>query len=334
MTGNSRIVLASRPSGNVTLHNFRAETVTLPALADGQILTRNLLLSLDPYMRPRMSELRSYTPPFELGAVLTGGVVAEVIDSKNPRYQPGDHVMGMLGWEQHSLSDGRALRKLDPNAAPLAAHLGVLGMPGYTAYHGMLRICQPKEGETVFVSAATGAVGAVAGQLAKLKGARAVGCASTDEKCAFAVKELGYDACFNHTKRRDYAAVLEELCPKGIDADFENVGGPIFHAVFHKMNDFGRIAFCGAIAEYQDATPRPGPDKMFMMVQRRLVMQGFIVSDHIGQMGDFVRDVGQWIKDGKIRYHETLIDGLDKAPQAFIGLLKGENFGKLIVKIA
>ena len=172
MTGNARIVLASRPSGNVTLQNFRVETVALPALADGQILTRNLLLSLDPYMRPRMSELRSYTPPFELGAVLTGGVVAEVIDSKNPRYQPGEHVMGMLGWEQHSLSDGRALRKLDPGAAPLAAHLGVLGMPGYTAYHGMLRICQPKEGETVFVSAATGAVGAVAGQLAKLKGAR------------------------------------------------------------------------------------------------------------------------------------------------------------------
>lgn len=333
MTRNTRIVLASRPTGEVTSGNFRLETAELPALADGQILTRNLLLSLDPYMRPRMTEMNSYTPPFELGATLTGGAVAEVIDSKNPRYQRGDHIIGMLGWEQHSVSDGRLLRKLDPKAAPLTAHLGILGMPGYTAYHGMLRICQPKAGETAFVSAATGAVGAVAGQLAKLKGARVIGCASTDEKCDFAVKELGYDACFNHRKRSDYAAILDELCPKGIDADFENVGGPIFHAVFHKMNDFGRIALCGAIAEYQDTKPRPGPEKMFTMVQRRMLMQGFIISDHMAQMGEFVREAGQWIKDGKLRYHETVVAGLDKAPAAFIGLLKGENFGKLIVKI-
>jgi len=333
MPQNIRIVLASRPQGDVKAENFRRETVAAATPADGHVLVRVIYLSLDPYMRPRMTEMNSYTPPFELGQALTGGAVAEVIESKSDRFRPGDIVMGMFGWEQYSTADARLLRKLDPKAAPLVANLGVLGMPGYTAYHGMLRIGQPKPGETVFVSAATGAVGAVAGQLAKIKGARVVGCASTDAKCDYAVKELGYDACFNHSKQRDYDAVLKELCPKGIDVDFENVGGPIFHAVFKAMNNFGRMAMCGAISEYQDTTPRPGPEKMFTIIQRRLEIKGFIVSDHIQSMGEFVRDVGGWIKEGKIRYRETMIDGLDNAPKAFMGLLKGENFGKLVVKI-
>jgi NADPH-dependent curcumin reductase CurA len=297
------------------------------------VLVRVIYLSLDPYMRPRMTEMNSYTPPFELNQPLTGGAVAEVVESKSDRFRAGDIVIGMFGWEQYSIADARLLRKLDANAAPLIANLGVLGMPGYTAYHGMLRIGQPKAGETVFVSAATGAVGAVAGQLAKIKGARVVGCASSDDKCDFAVKELGYDACFNHTKRRDYDAVLKELCPKGIDVNFENVGGPIFHAVFKAMNNFGRMAMCGAISEYQDTTPRPGPDKMFTIIQRRLEIKGFIISDHMQSMGEFVREVGGWIKEGKIRYRETVVEGLDNAPKAFMGLLKGENFGKLVVKI-
>jgi NADPH-dependent curcumin reductase CurA len=333
MTQNNRIVLASRPQGDVQPENFRRETVTAATPAEGHVLVRVIYLSLDPYMRPRMTEMNSYTPPFELGQALTGGAVAEVIESKSDRFRPGDIVMGMFGWEQYSVADARVLRKLDPKAAPLVANLGVLGMPGYTAYHGMLRIGQPKPNETVFVSAATGAVGAVAGQLAKIKGARVVGCAGSDAKCDYAVKELGYDACFNHTKERDYDAVLKELCPKGIDVNFENVGGPIFHAVFKAMNNFGRMAMCGAISEYQDTTPRPGPEKMFTIIQRRLEIKGFIVSDHIQSMGEFVRDVGGWIKEGKIRYRETVVDGLDKAPQAFMGLLKGENFGKLVVKI-
>jgi NADPH-dependent curcumin reductase CurA len=333
MPQNNRIVLASRPQGDVQPENFRSDSVASAVPGDGQVLVRVIYLSLDPYMRPRMTEMNSYTPPFELNQPLTGGAVAEVIESKSDRFRAGDIVIGMFGWEQYSIADARLLRKIDARAAPLIANLGVLGMPGYTAYHGMLRIGQPKPGETVFVSAATGAVGAVAGQLAKIKGARVVGCAGSDAKCDFAVKELGYDACFNHTKQRDYDAVLKELCPKGIDVDFENVGGPIFHAVFKAMNNFGRMAMCGAISEYQDTTPRPGPDKMFTIIQRRLEIKGFIISDHMQSMGEFVREVGGWIKEGKIRYRETVVEGLDNAPKAFMGLLKGENFGKLVVKV-
>ena len=333
MTDALQIVLAKRPAGDVTADCFRQEQVTLPALADGQVLIRSRFLSLDPYMRPRMTELRSYTPPFELDKPLTGGSVGEVVDSKNPRFAKGDTVMGMLNWASHTLHDGKGLRKIDPAVAPLSAHLGVLGMPAFTAWYGITQICKPKAGETAFVSAATGAVGQVAGQLAKLAGARVVGCAGDEKKCLWAVREAGYDACFNHKTERDYGAVLDKLCPQGIDSDFENVGGKIFHAVFARLNNFGRLAFCGAISEYQDADPIAGPPKMFTIVQRRLTIQGFIVSDHAALMGDFVAEVGGLLKAGKLKSRETVVDGLAKAPQAFIGLLKGENFGKLVVKV-
>ncbi len=333
MTDAVQIVLTRRPSGDVTADCFREESVTLPALADGQVLIRSRFLSLDPYMRPRMTELRSYTPPFELGQPLTGGSVGEVVESKNPRYAKGDTVIGMLNWASHTLHDGKGLRKIDPAVAPLQAHLGVLGMPSFTAWYGVTHICKPKVGETAFVSAATGAVGQVAGQLAKLAGARVVGCAGDDEKCQWAVREAGYDACFNHKTERDYGAVLDKLCPQGIDSDFENVGGKIFHAVFARLNNFGRLAFCGAISEYQDAEPMAGPSKMFTIVQRRLTIQGFIVSDHAALMGEFAAEVGGLLKAGKLKSRETVIDGLGKAPQAFMGLLKGENFGKLVVKV-
>ena len=334
MTEATQIVLAKRPAGDVTAHCFRQEQVTLPALAEGQVLIRSRFLSLDPYMRPRMTELRSYTPPFELDKPLTGGSVGEVVESRNPRFARGDTVMGMLNWASHTLHDGKGLRKIDPAVAPLSAHLGVLGMPAFTAWYGITRICKPKAGETAFVSAATGAVGQVAGQLAKLAGARVVGCAGDEEKCQWAVREAGYDACFNHRTERDYGAVLDKLCPQGIDSDFENVGGRIFHAVFARLNNFGRLAFCGAISEYQDADPIAGPPKMFTIVQRRLTIQGFIVSDHAALMGDFVAEVGGLLKAGKLKSRETVVDGLAKAPQAFMGLLKGENFGKLVVKVA
>lgn len=333
MTQATQIVLARRPQGEVTPDCFRMERRDLPALADGQILARTLYMSLDPYMRPRMTELRSYTPPFELDKPLTAGSVAEIVESRNPRFATGDVVAGMLDWATHTVHDGRGLRKIDRGAAPLSAHLGILGMPGYTAYHGMLRMGQPKPGETVFVSAATGAVGQVAGQLAKLKGARVVGCAGDDAKCAYAVNDLGYDACFNHRTEKDYGAILDKLCPGGIDVDFENVGGAIFHAVFARMKEFGRMVMCGAISEYQDRTPRPGPEKMFTIVQRRLRIEGFIISDHIAGMGEFVSEVGGLLKAGKIHHRETIVDGLEAAPGAFIGLLKGENFGKLVVKL-
>lgn len=333
MTDATQIVLAKRPEGDVTADCFREETVALPALTDGQLLIRSRFLSLDPYMRPRMTEMRSYTPPFALGQPLTGGSVGEVVDSRNPKFAKGDLVIGMLNWASHTVHDGKGLRKVDAGV-PLSAYLGVLGMPSFTAWYGMKHICKPKAGETVFVSAATGAVGQVAGQLAKLAGAKVVGCAGDEDKCVWAVREAGYDACFNHRTERDYGAVLDKLCPQGIDADFENVGGKLFHAVFERMTNFGRIAFCGAISEYQDTTPLAGPEKMFGIVQKRLTIQGFIVSDHVALMGDFINDVAPLLPSGKLKSRETVVDGLAKAPQAFMGLLKGENFGKLVVKIS
>ncbi|MBN9086022.1 MAG: NADP-dependent oxidoreductase [Reyranella sp.] len=333
MTDAIQIVLAKRPEGDVTADCFREETVALPALTDGQLLIRSRFLSLDPYMRPRMTEMRSYTPPFALGQPLTGGSVGEVVDSRNPKFVKGDLVIGMLNWASHTVHDGKGLRKVDAGV-PLSAYLGVLGMPSFTAWYGMKHICKPKAGETVFVSAATGAVGQVAGQLARLAGAKVVGCAGDEDKCVWAVREAGYDACFNHRTERDYGAVLDKLCPQGIDADFENVGGRLFHAVFERMTNFGRIAFCGAISEYQDTTPLAGPEKMFGIVQKRLTIQGFIVSDHVALMGDFINDVAPLLPSGKLKSRETVVDGLAKAPQAFMGLLKGENFGKLVVKIS
>jgi NADPH-dependent curcumin reductase CurA len=333
MTDTTQIVLAKRPEGDVTADCFREETVALPALGDGQLLVRSRFLSLDPYMRPRMTEMRSYTPPFALGQPLTGGSVGEVVESRNPKFAKGDIVMGMLNWATHTAHDGKGLRKIDAGGVPLSAWLGVLGMPSFTAWYGMKHICKPKAGETAFVSAATGAVGQVAGQLAKLAGAKVVGCAGDDDKCVWAVREAGYDACFNHRAERDYGAVLDRLCPQGIDADFENVGGRLFHAVFERMNNFGRIAFCGAISEYQDTTPLAGPAKMFAIVQKRLAIQGFIVSDHAALFPDFIAEVGGLVRDGKLKSRETVVDGLAKAPQAFIGLLKGQNFGKLVVKV-
>jgi NADPH-dependent curcumin reductase CurA len=334
MTDALQIVLAKRPAGDVTPDCFREETVTLPPLDDGQILIQQRFLSLDPYMRPRMTELRSYVPPYALDAPLTGGSVGEVVESRNPKYAKGDIVMGLLNWASHTVHDGKGLRKLDATGLPLSAYLGVLGMPSFTAWYGIRHICKPKAGETAFVSAATGAVGQIAGQLAKLSGAKVVGTAGDEDKCVWAVREAGYDACFNHRTERDYGSVLDKLCPQGIDADFENVGGKLFHAVFERMNNFGRIAFCGAISEYQDATPMPGPAKMFAIVQKRMTIQGFIVSDHVALMPEFINEVGGLLQAGKLKSRETVVDGLAKAPQAFMGLLKGTNFGKLVVKIS
>jgi NADPH-dependent curcumin reductase CurA len=268
-----------------------------------------------------------------VGKPLTGGSVGEVVETRNPHFAKDDLVLGMLNWATHTVHDGKGLRKIAAGGVPLSAYLGVLGMLSFTAWYGIRHICKPKAGETAFVSAATGAVGQVAGQLAKLAGARVVGCAGDEEKCLWAVREAGYDACFNHRAERDHGAVLDKLCPQGIDSDFENVGGKIFHAVFERLNNFGRIAFCGAISEYQDKQPMAGPTKMFTIVQRRLTLQGFIVSDHVNLMGEFLTEVGGLLKAGKLKSRETIVDGLAKAPQAFMGLLKGENFGKLVVKV-
>jgi NADPH-dependent curcumin reductase CurA len=332
-----RWVLASRPAGKPTVDNFRLEEVAVPSPGDGQILLKTRYLSLDPYMRGRMAAGDSYADRVELGEVMVGGTVAEVVASKNPGFAVGDLVTSFSGWQEYALSDGAGVMKLDPRIQPISYALGVLGMPGLTAYVGLLDIGQPQAGETVVLAASTGAVGSVVGQIAKIKGCRVVGIAGAAEKCEYAVKELGYDACVSHYDD-DMAEQLAAQCPDGIDVYFENVGGSSWEAVMPLLNNFARIPVCGLIAHYNQTELPPGPDRMSllqsMVLVRRLKMQGFIVSDHIDRSADFVRDVGTWVAEGKIKYREDVVAGLENAPEAFFGLFTGANFGKLVVKVS
>lgn len=334
---NRRIVLASRPEGEPKPEHFRLETVDVPEPKDGQVLLRNLWMSLDPYMRGRMSAAKSYASPVEVGAPMVAGTVSEVVKSNRPEYVPGDIVLSYTGWMDYAISNGPDLRKLDPKLAPVQTALGVLGMPGMTAYVGMRNIGQPKPGETVVVAAASGPVGSFVGQYAKLKGCRAVGIAGGADKCKYVVDELGFDAAIDH---RDPALAkkLAEACPKGIDVYFENVGGKVWDAVFPLLNEFARVPVCGIIAHYNDVAPPPGPDRTGMLMgailRRRLTLRGFIVWDFQSQAGDFYREAGQWLHEGRIKYREDVVNGLENAPEAFMGMLKGKNFGKLLVKIA
>jgi NADPH-dependent curcumin reductase len=334
---NRGVVLASRPVGEPMRDDFRLETTPVPEPGDGEVLLRTLYLSLDPYMRGRMSAAKSYAKPVEIGEVMTGGTVSEVVRSRNERFAPGDIVFGMTGWQTHAVSDGAGLRKLDPALAPVSTALGVLGMPGMTAYTGLLNIGQPKPGETVVVAAAAGPVGSLVGQIAKMKGCRVVGVAGGAEKCRYLLDELGFDAALDH-RAPALPERLQEACPKGIDVYFENVGGAVWDAVFPLLNDFARIPVCGLIAHYNATEPPPGPDRtpiiMRAVLTKRLTIRGFIVWDFASQTKDFLRDVGGWLRDGKIKYREDIVDGLENAPQAFIGLLKGKNFGKLVVRVA
>jgi NADPH-dependent curcumin reductase CurA len=283
-------------------------------------------------MRGRMSAAKSYAKPAAVGAPMVGGTVGEVVTSRHPNYAAGDIVLGYGGWQDYALSSGAGLRKLDPAAAPVSTALGVLGMPGMTAYVGLTEIGQPKPGETVVVAAASGAVGSVVGQIAKIKGCRAVGIAGGAEKCRFVADELGFDACVDH-RAPDVAKQLEAACPQGIDVYFENVGGAVQQTVWPLLNDFARIPVCGLIAQYNAATPMPGPD-MFSVLRKRLLLRGFIVSDFAAKQGDFLRDVGEWVRSGRIKYREDVVDGLEQAPAAFLGLLQGKNFGKLLVRVS
>jgi len=326
---NRRIVLASRPQGAASTSNFRLETVDLPALADGQVLVRNHWLSLDPYMRGRMNDARSYAAPQPLNETMIGGTVGVVVESRNPKFVVGDAIVGMFGWQEHGISDGANLRKVDP-ALPLSAYLGAVGMPGVTASYGLNRIIEPKAGETVVVSAASGAVGSVVGQLAKLAGCRAVGIAGGSDKCRYVVEELKFDACIDY-KSQDVGKRLEELCPRGIDGYFENVGGDILNAVLPCMNAHGRIALCGLIAAYDKepiALKNPG-----WLLTSRLKLQGFIVSEHMQDWPQALQELGAGVASGKIRFRESIVQGLENAPTAFLGLLKGQNFGKQLVKL-
>lgn len=329
-TTYQQIVLASRPKGAVSADNFRLETVSPPALADGQVLVRNHYLSLDPYMRGRMETSKSYATPQELDKVMVGGTVGEVVESRNPRFAVGDKVVGMLGWAEMGVGDDAGLRKIDTAHVPLSAYLGAVGMPGMTAWYGLTQIMKPKAGETIVVSAASGAVGSVVGQLAKLRGCRAVGIAGGKEKCDYVVKELGFDACVDY-KAGNLEADLAAATPQGIDAVFENVGGEIFDACLARMNPFGRIALCGLISGYNGEPLAIRNVRVFLTM--RLTLQGFIVSEHIDLWPEGLSELGKLVATGQLKFRESVAQGLAAAPEAFIGLLKGRNFGKQLVKL-
>ena len=334
MTTNKQVRLASRPSGWVTADNFTLTEEAVPEVGQGQLLVRNLFMSVDPYMRGRMNKAKSYVPSFQVGEVLQAGVVGEVIASSNQDYAEGDFVTGMLGWENYSLSDGTGLHKVPKGPAPLSYHLGILGMPGMTAYVGLHTIGKAQPGETVFVSAASGAVGSVVGQLAKLHGCTVTGCAGADDKVDLLKAEFGYDAAFNYRQSQSLPKSISEVCPDGIDVDFENVGGEIFEAVLWNMREFGRVALCGMISNYNDEELQPGPRGMTVIIGRRLTIQGFIVTDHLEAGKEYVSKAIRWLAEGKLKYHETIAEGIENAPSAFIDLLQGKNIGKQIVRLA
>jgi len=334
---NRRIVLNSRPVGAPTAANFRLEAVAVPVPSTGQILLRTLWLSLDPYMRGRMSDAPSYAASVPVGGVMVGGTVSRVEISMHPGYKAGDLVLCYCGWQQYALSDGRGLTKLDTLMKRPSLALGVLGMPGFTAYMGLLDIGQPKPGETVVVAAASGAVGAVVGQLAKLKGCRAVGIAGGPDKCRYVVGELGFDACVDH-RSGDFAQLLVAACGQGIDVYFESVGGAVFDAVLPLLNARARIPLCGLIAHYNATSPLPGPDRLGLVLRtlltKRIRMQGFIIFDDYGdRFREFLGPMSRWVEAGEIKFREDVVDGLENAPQAFIGLLEGRNSGKLVVRV-
>jgi len=334
---NQRIVLASRPHGAPTLDNFRLEEQPLPELKDGEVLLKTLYLSLDPYMRGRMSEGPSYAAPVALGEVMDGGAVSEVIASRHNDFSVGDRVLGYTGWQSHAISSGTGLTRLPATLAQPSWALGVLGMPGFTAYMGLLDIGQPKTGETVVVAAATGAVGSLVGQIAKLKGCRVVGIAGGATKCRYAVEELGFDACVDHHSN-NLPAQLALACPDGIDIYFENVGGQVLQAVVPLLNTGARIPLCGLIAQYNSTELPDGPDFSPLLLRtlltRRVTLKGFIIFDDYGhRYPEFAAQMGAWLQEGNIRYREDHVQGLASAPQAFIGLLEGKNFGKLMIDL-
>ena len=332
-----RIVLASRPDGEPQPENFRLETVAMPAPDRDRLLCETIYLSLDPYMRGRMIDGPSYAVPVALGDVMVGGTVGRVVAGAAGGLAPGDFVLGEGGWQSHWLADPASLRRLDPTVAPLSTALGIFGMPGLTAYVGLNEIGRPQPGETVVVAAASGAVGSAVGQLAKIAGARAVGIAGGPEKCAFVRDELGFDACLDH-RDGSLRRQLQAACPDGIDVYFENVGGPVLRAVLPLMNPFGRMPVCGTIAHYNATALPEGPDRVPQLMRtilvQRLTVRGFIVFDFADRQAAFERDMGRWLAEGRIRYREDIREGLANAPDAFIKLLRGGNFGKLLVRVA
>jgi NADPH-dependent curcumin reductase len=334
---NAQIQLVSRPTGEAAADNFKLVEVPVPELKDGQVLVRHHFMSLDPYMRGRMNDAKSYATPQPLNAVMQGGTAGEVVASKHPAYQVGDKVVGFGGWQDYSVVDAGVpgtMRKVDTTHIPLSAYLGAVGMPGVTAWCGLVKIIQPKAGQTVVLSAASGAVGSAVGQLAKARGCKVVGIAGGAEKCKYVVNELGFDACVDYKAHTDAKALynaLKEATPDGVDGCFENVGGPVFEAVLSRMNAFGRIALCGMISGY-DGEPIPLKNPQLLLTQR-LMIQGFIVSEHMEVWPDALKELGTMVATGQLKYRESVAQGLAAAPEAFLGLLKGRNFGKQVVKL-
>jgi NADPH-dependent curcumin reductase CurA len=334
---NRQIHLVSRPTGEASADNFRLVEQPLGTPGEGQVLVRHHFLSLDPYMRGRMSEAKSYAQPQPLDKVMQGGTVGVVVASKHHDYKPGDNVVGFGGWQEYSIVDGGipgSLRKVDTSRVPLSAYLGAVGMPGVTAWYGLMKICQPKPGQTIVVSAASGAVGSAVGQLAKTRGCRAVGIAGGADKCEYVTRELGFDACIDYKAHADPKSLyqaLKEATPDGVDGNFENVGGPILDAVLARMNAFGRIALCGMISGY-DGVPIPLQHPQLILVSR-LTIEGFIVSEHMDVWPEALKELGMLVATGKLKYRESVAEGIASAPEAFLGLLKGKNFGKQVVKL-
>jgi len=328
---NREIRLARRPEGLPGLDDFELVETDVAEPADGQLLIRNAFVSVDPYMRGRMRDVPSYTPPYRLGEVMSGGAVGKVVESRIPRFSAGDWVLHYLGWREWALSGERGLTQVDPSLAPVSAYLGVLGMPGLTAYVGLFDIGRPRDGETVLVSGAAGAVGSAAGQMAKIAGCRVVGSAGSTEKVAW-LQELGFDEAFDY-RERPVRDALRDAAPDGIDVYFDNVGGDHLEAAIGALRPFGRVVACGAISRYNDEAARPGPRNLAMLFTKRLRLEGFIVSDHADRAADFLRDAAGWVADGRLRWRETVVEGIENAPTAFLGLLRGDNIGKMVVKV-
>ena len=331
---NRQITLAARPVGVPKESDFKLVEGPVPSAGQGQVVAKTLFLSVDPYMRGRMNDAKSYAPPVQIGEVMVGGTVSRVIQSNNPRFQVGDIVEGRLGWQEFALSDGKGLRVVDPEIAPISTAVGVLGMPGLTAYFGLLDICNPQPGETVVVSGAAGAVGSLVGQIAKIKGCRTIGVAGTDEKIRYVVDDLGFDAAFNYKTISDYRAKLEELCPKGIDVYFDNVGGALTDAVFTLINVNARVSVCGQISQYNLEKPELGPRFLFQLVRNRAKVEGFLVFQFEERFEEGRKQMAEWVRAGKIKYREEFAEGIQEAPKAFIGMLNGANIGKQLLKIS
>ncbi len=332
---NRQITLAVRPVGYPKESDFKLVETPIPTPEEGQVLVKTLYLSVDPYMRGRMNQSRSYAPNVEHNEVMVGGVIAQVVESKHSEFEIGDIVNAHIGWQEYGVAKGEELRKIDPTLAPISTGVGILGMPGLTAYFGLLEVGQLKESETVFVSGAAGAVGSVVGQIAKIKGCRVVGSAGTDEKIKFVLDDLGFDAAFNYKNVTDYHAKLAELCPDGIDVYFDNVGGPITDAVFPNLRIKGRVVICGQISQYNLEKPETGPRFLWHLITKRARIEGFLVFDFVERHPQALKQMAEWLQQGKLIYRETITEGdIEKAPAAFISMLKGGNIGKQLVKVA